>query len=35
MNSLKNVMPRIKLKNGKIIKGCECWWIPITEAKND
>ena len=30
-----NPMPRIKLKSGKIVKGCDCWWIPKQEVDMD
>ncbi|RJQ25726.1 hypothetical protein C4577_05010 [Candidatus Parcubacteria bacterium] len=26
-------MPEIKLENGEILLGCECWWIPSEEAE--
>ena len=22
-------MPEIALDNGRILQGCECWWIPL------
>ena len=29
-----NEMPRIKLADGRVIEGCECWWIPVAEAED-
>lgn len=28
-----NAMPEIRLADGKIILGCECWWIPAGEVR--
>jgi len=28
-----NGNPRLRLENGDIVWGCECWWIPAKEAE--
>ena len=28
---MDNEMPRIRLDNGEVVRGSECWWIPIDE----
>lgn len=25
--------PRIQLGDGRIVEGCECWWIPVGEIE--
>lgn len=25
-------MPRIKIHSGRVVLGCECWWIPVAET---
>ena len=27
-----NLMPEIRMPDGRIILGCECWWIPVAET---
>jgi hypothetical protein len=27
-------MPEIKMPDGSMLLGCECWWIPVEEVKN-
>lgn len=31
--SREGEMPRIRLDSGGVIRGCECWWIPVAEAE--
>lgn len=26
-------MPRIKIHSGRVVLGCECWWIPLAEIR--
>ena len=33
IDSEENEHPRILLKDGTLVEGCECWWIPIEETK--
>jgi len=33
LRGLGRVNPKIKLDNGKIVWGCECWWGPEEEIK--
>jgi hypothetical protein len=28
-----NEMPRIQMPDGSVLLGCECWWIPKSEAE--
>lgn len=32
-DSIKNDMPKIRMPQGKIYYGYECWWIPVNETK--
>ena len=31
INRTDNEMPKIQLDNGEVVRGSECWWIPIDE----
>ena len=34
MNEIGIINPRIRLDNGKVVYGCECWWGSEEEIKN-